>query len=130
METSFKERLFNHFSEKYGDSIVLDHGMMILRKYIESFKDDFEDVIYVSDEIDVSTSDDYIKINNVQLSFQTQKNSILVIRKYLQSGHVDVLDTLVPSNGNLISDSLIEGTVLSVELFDKYLEISFRSQMA
>lgn len=129
MSASFKERLLSHYSEKYGDEIVIDHGLMLIRKYIEAFKDDFDDVIYVSDEIEVNENNRSIKINNVTLSFQASQNKLLVFKTYSESGRTECIDVLVPSNGKLVSEELLEGSSFSEEMFDKYLEVSFRAQM-
>ncbi|WP_408895346.1 hypothetical protein [Paenibacillus taichungensis] len=115
---SFRQQLTEKLASDYQSEIIVAKGIDAIVRYLEGLKTEWADILNVTNEIVVDTTDKYVKVRNSTLQFRGVSRGIEVFTELGQ------LDFIAVHQGSLKSARIPDG-FLSYDLLDTYLKEVF-----
>jgi hypothetical protein len=122
---SFRRELTEKLSEDYKDQLTVAKGMDYVDDFLQGLESEWEDILKVTDEVEVDIVDNFVRVGNTSLQFSRMSNYIHVTKNN-HNGEGYLVDNLAAvSNGTLKSARYPEQSLS--DLFDTYLKEVFGS---
>ncbi|PKQ89351.1 hypothetical protein CXK86_20075 [Paenibacillus sp. BGI2013] len=117
---SFRQQLTEKLASDYKSELIVGQGMEAVVQFLEGLASEWKDILDVTEEVAVDTSNKYVKVRNTTLQFRGTSKGIEVFTEFDQ---VDFL-AVQEQQGILKSARFPEVHGLA-DLFDTYLRTVF-----